>query len=106
VVAKVREVIPSIPFEQFVGMVVAEWQTVQQFLKEGKTEGYALAGMKGGALITEAESAAELHARLHSLPFYPVLEIEIYPLLSVDEALAHAKVWTEATRARLAQGSH
>jgi hypothetical protein len=99
-------VIPSIPFEQFVGIVVAEWQTVQQFLEEGKTEGYALAGIKGGVLITEAESAAELHARLHSLPFYPILEIEIYPLLSVDDALTHAKGWAEANRARLAQSNY
>lgn len=45
-------------------MVVAEWQAVQQIVKEGKTEGYALAGMKGGAFVTEAETAAELHAKV------------------------------------------
>ncbi len=79
---------------------------LQHFLEEGKSEGYALAAMKGAALITETETAVELHARVHSLPFYPILEVEIYPLVSVDEALAHAKVWAEATRAMLAQGSH
>lgn len=72
-------------------MVEAEWRTLQHFLEGGKTERYTLAGMPGGTFITEAETAAELHARVYSLPFYPDLEIEIYPLLSVDEALASQK---------------
>ena len=62
--------------------------------------------MKGGTFMTEAETAAELHARVHNMPLYPVLEIEIYPLVSIDETLAHAKGWAAAVRAMLAQGSH
>jgi len=100
VVAKLRE-IPPVPPEQSAALSVAEWQTVQQFLKEGKTEvAYALAGLKGGMGISEAESGAEINRRLSRLPLFPFLDIEIYPLMTVDEALTQAKEWLEAIKAK------
>jgi len=100
VVSKLRE-IPPVPPEQFAALGVAEWQTVQQFLKEGKTEvAYALAGLKGGMAIGEADSGAELNSRLSRLPFYPFLDIEIYPLMTADEALTQAKESLEAIKAK------
>jgi len=100
VVAKTRE-IPPVPTERLLEMVVGEWQTALQFRKEGKAEvGYALAGLKGGTGIFEVESGAELNATLSRLPFYPFLDIQIYPLMTVDEALTQAKQSLEAFKAR------
>lgn len=86
-----REV-PSVPPEKLREMVVGEWQTALRLRNEGKVEsGYALVGQKGGVSIHEAESGADLNAQLMQLPLYAFLDIEIYPLMTVEEALAQAK---------------
>jgi len=100
VVATMRE-IPPVPTEQFLEMTVGEWQTVLQFRKEGKAEvNYGLAGLKGGMGIVEVESGAELNAMLMRLPFYPFLDVQIYPLMTVNEALSQAKQGLEAFKAQ------
>jgi len=100
VVAVLKEV-PPVPPEQFLKMVMGEWQTVLQFRKEGKSEvDYALAGLKGGAAIFEAESGAEINAMLGRLPLFSFLDIEIYPLMTVEEALNQTKQSLEALKAQ------
>jgi muconolactone D-isomerase len=100
IVAKMRET-PPVPPEKLREMVVGEWQTALQLRKEGKTEvGYALVGQKGGISIHEAESGADLNAQLMQLPLYAFLDIEIYPLMTVEEALTQAKQALEAVKAQ------
>lgn len=100
VVAIMREIHP-VPTEQFLEMTVEEWQTALQFRKEGKAEvNYGLAGLKGGMGIVEVESGAELNAMLMRLPFYPFLDVQIYPLMTVNEALNQAKQSLEAFKAQ------
>lgn len=100
VVATMKE-IPPVPTEQFLEMTVEEWQTVLQFRKEGKAEvNYGLAGLKGGMGIVDVESGAELNAMLMRLPFYAFLDVQIYPLMTVNEALSQAKQGLEAFRAQ------
>ena len=99
VVAKMRE-IPPVPPEKFREMVVGEWHTALQVRKEGKVEvGYSLVGQKGGMSIHEAESGADLNAQLMRLPLYAFLDMEIYPLMTIEEALTQAKQALEAIRA-------
>ncbi|KON30020.1 hypothetical protein AC482_04930 [miscellaneous Crenarchaeota group-15 archaeon DG-45] len=100
VVGKMRET-PPVPPEQLRRMVVGEWQTGLQLRKEGKVEvGYALAGQKGGMSIREAESGADLNAQLMRSPLYAFLDIEIYPLMTLEEALTQAKQALEAIKAQ------
>ena len=100
VVAKMRKT-PLVPPEKLREMVVGEWLTALQIRKEGKVEvGYALVGQKGGISIHEAESGADLNAQLMRLPLYVFLDIEIYPLMTVEEALAQAKQALEALKAQ------
>ena len=100
VVGKMRET-PPVPPEQLREMVVREWQTGLQLRKEGKTEvGYAFSGLKGGMSIHEAESGADLNAHLMRLPLYAFLDIEIYPLMTVEEALTQSKQALEAIKAK------
>jgi muconolactone D-isomerase len=99
VVAKMREA-PPVPPEKLREMVVGEWQTALQIHKEGKVEvGYALAGQKGGMSIHEAESGADSNAQLMRLPLYVFLDMEIYPLMTIEEALTQAKQALEAAKA-------
>jgi len=89
------------PPEQFLEMVVHEWQTALQLKKEGKIEvGYGLAGLKGGLGVYVAESGAELNATLQRLPLYPFLDNEIYPLMTSKEGMAQAKKSLEAFKAQ------
>jgi muconolactone delta-isomerase len=101
VVAKVTET-PPVPMEQILEMVVGEWQTALELLKEGKAEvDYPLVGLKGGMAIFEAESASELNATLTRFPLYPFWDdTQIYPLMSADEALAEAKKSLQAFKAQ------
>ncbi len=96
-----RRTTPAIPLEKLREMAAKEWETVLQLRKEGKIEvGYALAGQKGGMSVREAESGADLNAQLMRLPFFPFLDIEIYPLMTYEEALTQAKDSLRAVKAQ------
>jgi muconolactone delta-isomerase len=72
-----------------------------QLKKKGKVlEGYTKAGLKGGVIIFDVESAAELNGLMLSLPLYTFLETEIYPLLDNEESLAQMKKASERMKAR------
>ncbi|MFX1520176.1 MAG: muconolactone Delta-isomerase family protein [Promethearchaeota archaeon] len=93
--------IPPLPPEKFLELVVAEWETVVQYKKEGKAEvAYAFAGLKGGMGIYDAKSGAELNAFLARLPLYSWLDIQIFPLMEAEEVLAQTKHRLEAYRAK------
>ncbi len=94
-----RRTTPAIPLEKLREMAVREWETALQLRNEGKIEvGYALVGQKGGMSIREAESGAVLNVQLMRLPFYAFLDIEIYPLMTYEEALTQAKDSLEAVK--------
>jgi muconolactone delta-isomerase len=89
------------PPQQMLELIMAEYQAGKQLLKEGTMEEvYLLAGLKGGVLIGEAESGAALNAILSSLPLYTYLDIQIYPLLTLDEGIAQIKHGLEALKAQ------
>jgi muconolactone D-isomerase len=99
-IAKSKET-PPMPPEQVAEAIVAEWQIVHQLLNEGKIEvAYSLAGQKGGMVIFEVESGAELNKIISSLPLYPFLDAQIYPLMTADEALTQAKEGLEAIKTK------
>ena len=99
-VAKLREV-PPVPPEQFLKIVLEDFQTIKQYQEEGKTEvGYVLAGLKGFMVVLDVESGAELNGLLAKLSLFTVLDIEIYPLMTVDEALTQVKQSLKAIKAQ------
>ncbi len=48
---------------------------------------YPFAGQRAGILIIEAQSGEELNEVIGSLPFFPIVNIEIHALGSVQSAL-------------------
>jgi muconolactone delta-isomerase len=67
-------------------------ETLLDLKKKGKVlEGYTKAGLKGGVIIFDVESAAELNSLMLSLPLYTFLDTEVYPLLDNEESLAQMK---------------
>jgi muconolactone D-isomerase len=60
--------------------------------KKGKVlEGCTKAGMKGGVIIFDVESVAELNGLMLSLPLYTFLDTEVYPLLDNEESMVQMK---------------
>ena len=81
--------LPPVPPEQIFEMAVRQVQWNIQLEEEGKVEvGYAKAGAKGGVLIFDVESAAELNSLLSRMPLYTFLNIQIFPLIPNKEILA------------------
>ncbi|MEE9508864.1 MAG: muconolactone Delta-isomerase family protein [Candidatus Bathyarchaeia archaeon] len=100
VIATSRESL-KLPPEQALKLIMAEYQVGKQLLKEGKMEEvYLLAGLKGGMLIGEAESGAELNAMMTRMPLYDSLDIQIYPLMTLDEGIAQVKQGLEFLKAQ------
>jgi len=99
VLTEVRELPPD-PAQS---MEVARQQieTLLELKKKGKVlEGYTKAGLKGGVVIFDVESAAELNGLMLSLPLYTFLDTEVYPLLDNEESLAQMKKASEKMKAK------
>jgi len=67
-------------------------QTLLELKKKGKVlEGFTKAGSKGGVILLDVESAAELNSLMLRLPLYTFLDTEVYPLLDNEESFAQMK---------------
>ena len=92
---------PSMPQQQMLEVLMAQYQVGKQIVEEGTNDvGYLLAGQKGVMFIGEAESGAELNAKLTRLPLFRYLDIQIYPLMTFDEGIAQVKQGLEALKAQ------
>jgi muconolactone D-isomerase len=99
VLTEVRE----LPPEPAQSMELARQQIemLLELKKKGKVlEGYTKAGLKGGVVIFDVESAAELNSLMLSLPLYTFLDTEVYPLLDNEESLAQMKQASERMKAK------
>lgn len=67
-------------------------QTLLDLKKKGKVlEGFTKAGSKGGVILLDVDSAAELNSLMLRLPLYTFLDTEVYPLLDNEESFAQMK---------------
>ena len=89
-----------LPPEQFLELVVKEWETIISYRQQGKVlAGGALAGRKGGGGIFNVDSAEELHTLVSQLPMFLFVEWEIIPLNTAEYALEGAKQALASLRA-------
>jgi muconolactone delta-isomerase len=66
-------------------LLPAETQRVQELAAQGLVKACLVRADFGGAyLVMEAESDAQLHAALESLPLHPFMKLEIVPCRPVD----------------------
>lgn len=52
---------------------------------------WAFAGIQGGGGILNVDTIEEMDAVMREFPFLPVSDVEIIPLVDIDNALAGAK---------------
>lgn len=101
IIAKASGAVPQVPPQQLLELIMVEYQVAKQILQEGTNDVcYLLAGLKGGVFIIEAESGAAISAKLGRLPLFNYLDIQIYPLMTLDEGIAQVKQGLEALKAQ------
>lgn len=91
---------PSVPREQWLGMVAATWEVMAQLERNGKARASgALIGPGGGVAIVDVESNDELSDVLSRLPVYAFLDWEVVAMTSAERALEQAR-WAMAVLRR------
>lgn len=101
-IAKLKEKPTAMSREEYLNSAVKEWETALELRGNENVEiWYAFAPLGGGGVaIANANSEEELKALMTRLPFYEYLEINLSPLITVEEAIAKAKGILEAFKAQ------
>jgi len=90
----------AIPDEEWLGLVIKGIEEVVRYREEGKVVFHGgVVGRQAGCMIWDVESNEELQRLLSQLPFWPLMEWEITPLISTEQALESLKQARELVRA-------
>ncbi|EHQ88433.1 muconolactone Delta-isomerase [Desulfosporosinus youngiae] len=89
--AELNQVPPFTP-EQSKEIMVQGWENAINYQKQGKilAQG-AFAGRKGGCVIWDVDSFEELHSLISQSPIFPFLDMEIIPLISIENCMENTK---------------
>ncbi|OHB79076.1 MAG: hypothetical protein A2Z25_22735 [Planctomycetes bacterium RBG_16_55_9] len=89
-----------VPAKQWLQIALKGMEDVARYQEQGKVVlhvGYA--GRQGGTIIWDVDSHEELMRILSQLPFWPFMEWEIIPGLSIEQTMASLKQALGAVRA-------
>ena len=83
-----KETVP-LPPEKALELAIA---SIEQIKKDPRPKAaYSFAGLPGGIAIVDVKSHVELDAIITSLPLSLTSNFQIYPLMTLDEALKNLK---------------
>lgn len=81
-----------IPTEALKRLLPAQFSYLKGLRQSGKMEcNYGYVGAKGGASIINAESHEELQRTTNGFPMFPFVNLEIHPLITLEEMEASAQ---------------
>ena len=95
---------PQMPPQMEIQLAKATFQRALQKAEPRITAVYPYAGERAGVMIVEAATGDELSEILGALPLFPVVELTIHPLSSLEQSL-RATENAEAMLAQMAGGS-
>jgi muconolactone delta-isomerase len=97
--------VAGMPPERFVQvldqMIVPGVEKLAQWEQEGKIHGGAYTAGRGGVFIIDADSSEEVDQLLTSLPHWPVLKVDVLPLISTSSLLERALAIRERVQERV-----
>jgi muconolactone delta-isomerase len=82
-------------------MIVPGVEKLAQWEQEGKIHGGAYVAGRGGVFIIDADSSEEVDQLLTSLPHWPVLKVDVLPLISTSALLERARAIRQRVQERV-----
>jgi muconolactone delta-isomerase len=81
-----KQINAPVPPEAMKKLLPAQFSYLKGLRQSGKVEcDYGLVGGKGGAAIVNAESHEELQSITSGYPMFPLITLEIHPLVTLEE---------------------
>jgi muconolactone delta-isomerase len=97
--------IAGMPPERFVQvldqMVVPGVEKLDQWEQEGKIHGGGYTAGRGGVFMIDADSSEEVDQLLTSLPHWPVVKVDVQPLISTSSLLERARAIRQRVQERV-----
>jgi muconolactone delta-isomerase len=97
--------IAGMPLERFVQvldqMVVPGVEKLDQLEQEGRIHGGGYTAGRGGVFIIDADSSEEVDQLLTSLPHWPVVKVDVLPLISTSSLLERARTMRQRVQERV-----
>jgi len=72
-------------------MVVPSIEQLAQWDQEGRIHGGGYTAARGGVFVVDADSSDEVDRLLTSLPYWPLVRVEVKPLISHSALLERAR---------------
>jgi len=84
-----RAVVPRLPSDpkERERVITEHYYYLKKLSDEGKILHHSFIGTPGGVNIVDVESHVELDKLMMSFPRFPYCNYEVYPLLTIDEAI-------------------
>ena len=65
-------------------MVIPSLEQLAQWEQEGKIHGGGYVGARAGVFVVDADSSEEVDQLVASLPYWPVVKVEVKPLIPMS----------------------
>ena len=72
-------------------MIIPGVETLAQWEQEGRIHGGGYAGARGGAFMMEADSPEEVDRLVASLPYFPLVKVDVKPLVPTSALLERGR---------------
>ncbi len=72
-------------------MVVPSLEQLAQWEQEGRIYGGGYAAARGGAFVMDADSTEEVDQLVASLPYFPLVKVDVKPLVSTSTLLERGR---------------
>ncbi len=72
-------------------MVVPSIERLAQWEQEGRIHGGGYAAARGGAFVMDADSTEEVDRLVASLPYFPLVKVEVKPLVPTSALLERGR---------------
>jgi muconolactone delta-isomerase len=81
-----KQINAPVPPEAMKKLLPAQFGYLKGLRQSGKAEcSYGFVGAKGGAAIVNAESHDELQSITNGYPMFPLITLEIHPLITLED---------------------
>ena len=82
-------------------MVIPSLEKLAQWEEEGRIHGGGYTGARGGVFMIDADSSEEVDQLVASLPHWPLLKVDVQPLISTSALRERAQAVRQGLQERV-----